>query len=155
MLQNYIMGSYYGIISRNPVYEKDPGDARDVPGGPWNPRDPLGTLLGPPGTPLEPPGMPLGPPGDVPETHGDAPGITGSLQGHIWITKTPTNRQIYSGRSSIAVFKSACWDPAHDALDLAVVSMAAKIKNGGGGPGHGEKGGCLHAPMGCSRLYIR
>ena len=50
------MELYYGI-----VFMKDPGDAQDVSGAPWDPKYPLGTPLGPPGTPLGPPGTPLGP----------------------------------------------------------------------------------------------
>ena len=77
MLQNYTTGSYYGILLRNHLYEKDPGDARDIHRAPWDPVDPLGTPLGPPGTPLGPPGMPLGPPGTPlgpPETRLGPPG---------------------------------------------------------------------------------
>ena len=55
------MRGYYEMILQNHFYEKDPGDARDVPGAPWDPRDPLGTPLGPPGTPLGRAGTPLGP----------------------------------------------------------------------------------------------
>ena len=50
MSQNYIMGSYYGIISWNHLYEEDPGDAGDIHRARWDPGDPLGTPLGPPGT---------------------------------------------------------------------------------------------------------
>ena len=81
MLQNYTTGSYYGILLRNHLYEKDPGDARDIHRAPWDPVDPLGTPLGPPGTPLGPPGMPLGPPGDAPRTPRDAPGTPGHARG--------------------------------------------------------------------------
>ena len=54
--------------------KKDPRGARDVPGAPWDPGDPLGTRLGPPGTTLGrpgalgPPSTPLGTPGNIPET---------------------------------------------------------------------------------------
>ena len=88
---------YYGIILRDHLYEKDPGDAWNVPGAPWDPRDPLGTPLGPPGTPLGPPGTPLGPPGTPLGRPGtplgppgtslrrprDAPGTPGDLQGPL------------------------------------------------------------------------
>ena len=60
---------------RNHRYEKDPGDAQDVPKAPWDPGDPLGTPLGPPETPLRPPGTPLGAPRDAPRTPGDPHGL--------------------------------------------------------------------------------
>ena len=50
------------MISRNHLYEKDPGDARDAPGALWDPGVPLGT---PPGTPLGRLGTPLEPPGNA------------------------------------------------------------------------------------------
>ena len=47
--------------------------ARGVPGALWDPKDPLGTSLGPPGTPLGTPLGPLGtslrPPGDTLDSH--------------------------------------------------------------------------------------
>ena len=61
ILQNYITGSYYRIIFRNDIMELYygiifmegtpgmPGTSLELP---WDPRDPLGTPLGPPGTPL-------------------------------------------------------------------------------------------------------
>ena len=52
------------VILRDHLYEKDPGDARDVPRAPWDPGHPLGTPMGPPGTPLGP-AAPLGPLGTL------------------------------------------------------------------------------------------
>ena len=49
------------MILWNHLYEKDAGDARDVPGAPWGTGDPLGTPLRPAGTHLGRPGTPLGP----------------------------------------------------------------------------------------------
>ena len=83
-------GSDYGIILQNDImeeiglnhlYGKDPGDARDVPGAPWDLRDPLGTRPGPPGTSLGSTGTPLGPPRDAPSTPRDAPGTPGYAPG--------------------------------------------------------------------------
>ena len=53
MLRNHITGSAHGIILMNDImelyygiiYEKDPGDARDIPGAPWYPGEALGTPL--------------------------------------------------------------------------------------------------------------
>ena len=114
-----IMELYYGIMLWNYImessYENDPGDAWDVPGAPWAPRDPRGTPLGPAplgpqGTLLGPPGTPLGPPGDAPGTPGtslrrprDAPETTWDprdLQRALMDHKTTIFRQIYSARSS-------------------------------------------------------
>ena len=55
LLQNHIMVWYYGIIVRTHRYEKDPRDARDVIGAPWDSGDPMSTPLGPPrGRPWDP-----------------------------------------------------------------------------------------------------
>ena len=50
ILRDQITELYYGMTSWTYI---DPGDARDVPGDPWDPGDPLGTPLGldAPGTP--------------------------------------------------------------------------------------------------------
>ena len=81
------MGSFYGIILRNDYgitlrnhfYKKDPGDAQDVRGAPWDPGDPMGT--------------PLGPPGDAPETPGHAPGTSWDAPGPPWhAPETPKER---------------------------------------------------------------
>ena len=100
---------------QNHLYEKDPGGARDVPGAPWNPRDPLGmrlrtlgTPLGRPGTPLGPLdtplgrlGTPLGPLGtswEPPGTPLDAPGTPGTSREPLRTTKTFILQQTDSAR---------------------------------------------------------
>ena len=87
----------WNYILQNHLSERDPGHARDVPGAPWDPRDPLGSL----GTPLGPPGKPLGPPG---RPH--------HKNGHI---STNIRRQ----KLSIAVFEPACCDPSLEGLPKA------------------------------------
>ena len=69
------MESYHGSISRNHLYEKDPWNARDVPGAPLGSQGFPGHT---PGTPRDAPGNPM----DAPETPGQAPGTPpGTLLG--------------------------------------------------------------------------
>ena len=70
-------------------------DARDVPGAPWDPKDILGTPLGPTATPLGPHGTPLGPPGTW-----DFLGPLGDPQGPKQTAKTDIAQQVCSARSS-------------------------------------------------------
>ena len=63
------MELYDGIIFMKRIL----GMPRTSTEPPWDPRDPLGTLLGALRTPLGPQGTPLGPPRDVPGTPGHAP----------------------------------------------------------------------------------
>ena len=123
ILRNHITEWHYATILRNHLYEKDPGDTRDVPGASLDPRDPLGTLLGPPGTPLrtlgtplEPPGTPLGPqarPWDHP----------GTPLGPQWTPMENKNNKISTNiqrqKLSIAVFKPACQGPSHETFSRA------------------------------------
>ena len=117
----------------NILYEKNPGDAQDVPRDPWDPRDPLGTPLGALGTPLGPPGTPLGPPGDVPETPWERPWAPpGTLQG---LPATPMDHQdghistnIQRQKLSIAVCEAAHEGPSHEALDRTVFSIKSPPK---------------------------
>ena len=106
----------------NHLYEKDPGDTMDVPGAPLHLGDPLRTPLGPPGTRLGPPGTPLGPPGDAPRTPGyfRRPCMD-HKHGHI-------SSNIQRQKLSIAAFEAACWDPSHERLPRAVLSIKSLQK---------------------------
>ena len=85
ILRIHITEWYYGMILRNHLCEKDPGDAQDVP---------KATLES------------WGSPGHAPGSPGNAPGIPGHApetpQGRPWDPPgTPTiSRQIYGARSS-------------------------------------------------------
>ena len=107
---------------------KDPRDAWDVTGAPWDLGDPLGTPLGPLGTSLGPHGTPghapgtpghapgtlwhaPGTPRDVPETPPGTPlGPPGTPMGRLWeplwTTKSVISRQIDTARSS----RLLCWN---------------------------------------------
>ena len=93
ILRNHITERYYLIISRNHPYEKDPGDAQDVPRAPSDQRYPAGTPLGPWGTPL-------GPLGDVPETPQGRPWDPWGTSRGPRTTKAAISEQIYSARIS-------------------------------------------------------
>ena len=139
MLQNYITGSYYGIILRNHLCEKDPGDARDVPGAPWDSGDSLGTALRPVGTPLGHLGTPLGRSGTPLGTPGtplrrprDAPGTPRNLQGPLTDHRNGhISENIQRQKLSITALEAACWYPSHEALDRAFfcIKRPPKSKN--------------------------
>ena len=123
ILRNHITAEYYGIISQNHLYEKDPGDARDVPGAPWDPGYPLGTPLGPLGTPLAPardaPGTPRGRPWDP---HGPAGTPYGPQNGNI-------SNNIQSHKLLIFLFKFACWGPSPQRLPGTVLYIKRQPKS--------------------------
>ena len=124
---------------RNHLCNKDPGDARHVPGASWDPGDPLGTLLGlrgrawdlrarpwdPPGTSLRPPRHALGTPGEVPETPQGRPwdpwGPLGTPVGPLMDNEDDhISTNIQRQKLSIAVFEAAHEGPSHEQLDRAV-----------------------------------
>ena len=76
ILRNYIADLYYRIILWNYITElcreTESGNPWTVPGPPWDPRDPLGT--------------PLGPPRDEPRTPG-TPGDPHRPQRNSWLVK--------------------------------------------------------------------
>ena len=116
------MESYYEMILWNYISESPLGKGYrgclGRPGAPWDPRDLLGTPLGPPGTPLGRRGTPLGPPGTPlgrpgtplgpqstplglpdtplgsPGTPGDVPGPLGTSWDLLRTTQTVETQQI-------------------------------------------------------------
>ena len=126
----------------NHLYEKDPGDAWDVPRAPWDPGIPWALpwdpqarpwnardAMGPPGTSLRPLGTPLGPPGT---TYGR---LMDNKNHHISIN-------IQRQKLSMAVLDPAHEGPSHERLDRAVFSMnrPPKSKNAPPAPGYPRAG---------------
>ena len=114
------------MILQKHLYEKDPGDARDVSGAALESQGSPGHAPGTrgrPGTPGHAPGNP----GDVPETPRGRPWdllrrLLAHKNGH---SSTNIQRQ----KLSIAVFEPAYWDPTPEGLPRAglVYKKAAKL----------------------------
>ena len=64
-LWDNVTESYYGVIVRNHLHEKDPGDAQDVLGAPWDRGDPWAR----PWDPRDDPGTPTHAPVETPLSH--------------------------------------------------------------------------------------
>ena len=129
-LQIYITEWYHGIIVRNHLYEKDPGDAWDGPRAPWDPGDPLGTPLGPARTPLGPQ--------ERPWTPRDAPGTSRGRPSHLWgppvTSYEPQNRSYleeYTAPEALDCCARSCLSgpiACSTRPDLSLYKKAAKVK---------------------------
>ena len=153
ILQNYIPGSYYRIILENHIMELDYGIIfiKRIPGVPGTSPEPPGILgisehaPGTLGTPLGSQGTPLGSPRDVPETLGtplgrprDAPGTPQGPLGTPYGQQKRSYLDTYTAPEALnCVFEPASWDPLHEALDRALLSIKSspKSKKVTSGPG--------------------